>query len=323
MQRLERAVDEYQDPNDRIRSGDQSGADVVALCGGYRIGIQVTDLDTGEELGQARKNESRLVRDTERPGGTYFAWGQNDPGKVVAAIERSMTRKGRMSFAGFDEFWLLLCCGVPEATASTVVMTPWLDPAELDRATLDKLSGSKYSRAFIYAITGVEKEALYQWKRGDQWSESTLPVRHGEECPEFWHYKNAENEPELHSDPLRWQEREVERFLAEQADVDLYEMANLYPAETGLPMTVWVSPRGHARHDVRIKVCRVHGPRMTIDDTVVVAVRPTPRLVAGQLSPADMRLVADWLRLNEAALVDYWEGTIGTVELARRLRRLP
>jgi hypothetical protein len=25
---------------------------------------------------------------------------------------------------------------------------------------------------------------------------------------------------------------------------ELYEMANLYPAETGLPVTVWVSPRG-------------------------------------------------------------------------------
>jgi len=36
-----------------------------------------------------------------------------------------------------------------------------------------------------------------------------------------------------------------------------------------------------------------------------------------------MRLVADWLRLNEAVLVDYWEGTIGTVEFARRLQRLP
>jgi hypothetical protein len=106
-------------------------------------------------------------------------------------------------------------------------------------------------------------------------------------------------------------------------EVDLYELANLYPAETGLPMTVWASPRGHARHGVRVKVCRVHGPRMTIDDTAEVAVRPAPRLVAGQLSPEDMRVVADWLRLNEAALVDYWEVTIGTVEFAGRLQRLP
>ncbi len=38
----------------------------------------------------------------------------------------------------------------------------------------------------------------------------------------------------------------------EQETDDLFEMANLYPRETGLPMTVWVSPRGNARHDVRM-----------------------------------------------------------------------
>jgi hypothetical protein len=29
-------------------------------------------------------------------------------------------------------------------------------------------------------------------------------------------------------------------------DLDLFEMANLYPRTTGLPMTVWVSPKGGA-----------------------------------------------------------------------------
>jgi hypothetical protein len=28
----------------------------------------------------------------------------------------------------------------------------------------------------------------------------------------------------------------------------LFEIANFYPSTTGLPMTVWVSPRGNARH---------------------------------------------------------------------------
>jgi len=41
---------------------------------------------------------------------------------------------------------------------------------------------------------------------------------------------------------------------AEVKNDELFEMANLYPRTTGLPMTVWVSPRGNARHDVRIKV---------------------------------------------------------------------
>jgi len=61
-------------------------------------------------------------------------------------------------------------------------------------------------------------------------------------------------------------------------------MANLYPAETGLPMTVWVSPRGRARHDVRVEVNRSHGPRMTITNTATVAIRPMPRLVPGRVS---------------------------------------
>jgi hypothetical protein len=29
-----------------------------------------------------------------------------------------------------------------------------------------------------------------------------------------------------------------------EASEDLFEMADLYPATTGLPMTAWVSPRG-------------------------------------------------------------------------------
>jgi hypothetical protein len=51
---------------------------------------------------------------------------------------------------------------------------------------------------------------------------------------------------------------------------DPFEMANLYPDETGLPMTVWVSPRGTARHDVRVKVNMTHDNHMTISNTAVV-----------------------------------------------------
>jgi hypothetical protein len=43
---------------------------------------------------------------------------------------------------------------------------------------------------------------------------------------------------------------------------DFFEMANLFPADTGLPMVVWASERGHARHDVRVEVNQSHGTRM-------------------------------------------------------------
>ena len=73
---------------------------------------------------------------------------------------------------------------------------------------------------------------------------------------------------------------------------DTYELANLYPRETGLPVTVWASPRGAARHDARIKVSAVPGDRMVFDDAAVVAIRPEPRLLHGDLAPAVMARVA-------------------------------
>lgn len=104
---------------------------------------------------------------------------------------------------------------------------------------------------------------------------------------------------------------------------DLYEMANLYPEDTGLPMTVWVSPRGNARHDARVKVCRVHGNRMVPDDTAVVGLRPEPRLIEGTLRADDLAPVLRWAAANRDVLMDYWEGRIGTGAMVGRLVPVP
>jgi hypothetical protein len=53
-----------------------------------------------------------------------------------------------------------------------------------------------------------------------------------------------------------------------------------------------------------------------------VAVRPAPRLVASQLSAGGLHAVSGWIRLNEAALVAYWDSQIDTAELIQRLRPL-
>jgi hypothetical protein len=107
-------------------------------------------------------------------------------------------------------------------------------------------------------------------------------------------------------------------------DTGFYEMVNLFPADIGLPMVVWASERGRARHDVRVKVCcETHGTPMLPGNLATVAVRPQPRLVSGHLSAADLRAVSDWIKLNEAALVDYWDYNISGVEFGRRMQRLP
>jgi hypothetical protein len=102
---------------------------------------------------------------------------------------------------------------------------------------------------------------------------------------------------------------------------ELFEMANFYPRDTGLPMTIWVSVKGHARHDARIKVCMTHGEHMDAD-TAVVAIRPEPRLLHGNLQSADMKMVAEWIGMNAEVLIDYWDGRASTVDLVRRLQKI-
>jgi len=104
---------------------------------------------------------------------------------------------------------------------------------------------------------------------------------------------------------------------------DIFEMTNLSPRMTGLPMSVWVSPRGNARHDVRIKVNMTHGRQMNIDNTAIVAVRPSPRVVAGRLTTDDRRVLAEWTALNADAIIDYWDEKLDTDQFLGRLMRLP
>lgn len=95
--------------------------------------------------------------------------------------------------------------------------------------------------------------------------------------------------------------------VPETADTeDIFHMTNLSPRMTGLPMSVWVSPSGNARHDLRIKVNMSHGRQMSIDNPAVVALRPQPPVVAGRVSADDQRLVAEWIGVNFAAIMSYW-----------------
>jgi hypothetical protein len=103
--------------------------------------------------------------------------------------------------------------------------------------------------------------------------------------------------------------REIEDTTAGQANFD---MANLRPESTGLPFVVFISQKGGARHDVRIKLSRA--PRVRPSEMVTVAVRPVPRVVQGHVSGAEFELLRRWIELNEPVLVDYWNGVIEYTE---------
>ncbi len=93
---------------------------------------------------------------------------------------------------------------------------------------------------------------------------------------------------------------------------DLFEMANLPPHRTGLPFVVFVSQRGGARHDVRVKVSK--NAKAMPREMVSVAIRPNVRVIAGAMSSHDLSLLTRWIELNRDALVAYWQGDIEYTE---------
>ena len=104
---------------------------------------------------------------------------------------------------------------------------------------------------------------------------------------------------------------------------ELFLMSNLFPRQTGLPMTVWVQVKGGARHGARVKVNMAHGPRANVDNMAVVSVRSEPRLLRGFLDGRDLAAVRTWIELNREVIIDHWEGRADTGDLIARLRRLP
>lgn len=110
------------------------------------------------------------------------------------------------------------------------------------------------------------------------------------------------------------------KSVTTKEEPDFFTMANLFPEDTGLPFVVWISPRGNARHDARIKIASTN--RAT-DFIASVGIRPEPHLAAGQLPPEHLALAVRWITLNRDVLLAYWDGAIQrTKDVFDRLRPL-
>lgn len=108
------------------------------------------------------------------------------------------------------------------------------------------------------------------------------------------------------------------RSAARNEPDDFFQMANLFSKHTGLPFVVWMSYRGGAQHDVRVKVSP--GPRALPSERISVAIRPNVRIVEGKMSASDFAALAKWIELNRDALVRYWDGEIDTKDAIDAIR---
>ena len=99
-----------------------------------------------------------------------------------------------------------------------------------------------------------------------------------------------------------------------------FEMANLFPKHTGLPFVVWISYRGGARHDVRVKVSR--NTKAMPTEMISVGIRPDVHVVEGSMGSGDFDQLRQWIERNRATLIAYWEGDIDTQDALEALVKL-
>jgi hypothetical protein len=111
-------------------------------------------------------------------------------------------------------------------------------------------------------------------------------------------------------------------FADELAEKELVEEMVSYRKDvTGIDHTVFISPKGHTRHNPRLKLAI--DPPDTVDPrskTASIAIKDGA-VVAGEDVPAPLLgQVGRFIELNRGALLDYWEYRIDTEQLRRRLK---
>ena len=103
----------------------------------------------------------------------------------------------------------------------------------------------------------------------------------------------------------------------------IFEMANLRPNETGLPMVIWVSPKtGKEKHGPRIKVQTFHGIKSDPEKLISVGFSRDGKIENfGGLSKDDFQLISNFITNNLDNLFLLWDDEISPIEFAHRIKK--
>jgi hypothetical protein len=98
---------------------------------------------------------------------------------------------------------------------------------------------------------------------------------------------------------------------------ELEEMVSYRQNVTGISHTVFISPRGSARHGPRVKVAID-----TVDPRGRIATISFDGATIGTIAPLLARQVLRFIEVNRAVLLDYWHYQIDTDQLRQRLQSI-
>jgi hypothetical protein len=104
-------------------------------------------------------------------------------------------------------------------------------------------------------------------------------------------------------------------------DDDLQEMVSYRKNVTGVAHTVFISPKGNARHAPRVKIA-IDPPDSLDPRSETASIGLDGHVVAGEVEPELLRQAQRFVALNRQALSEYWHYRIDTDELRQRLQSI-
>jgi hypothetical protein len=111
--------------------------------------------------------------------------------------------------------------------------------------------------------------------------------------------------------------------LDEAAEQELLaEMVTYRSNVTGVSHTIFISPKGNTRHAARVKVA-INPPDSIDPRSETASIGISDGVVhEGQVPPALLSAVQQFIELNRATLLDYWNYDIDTDQLRQHLKSI-
>lgn len=115
----------------------------------------------------------------------------------------------------------------------------------------------------------------------------------------------------------------IHRFFKKNDEI-LFEMANPRPEDTGLPMCIFISPKGYTKHFARIKVCKEYGAKFKPYDTFTVTIQDSPKIIGdiGEIKPKDIEKVKKFIIKNKDLLIKHWKYEISDKQFLNDLKKI-
>lgn len=111
-------------------------------------------------------------------------------------------------------------------------------------------------------------------------------------------------------------------IILHEEEMNLWEMANLRPSDTGIDnYIIWISSGEAVQHGPRIKV--VKSLRWDKNNNATIPLTGKPRIIGDiGITQSEFSEIIKWINLNKKTLMQFWNSELSTKEVLNMLKKV-